>query len=247
MFNGYNKDQIEIIKEGVPDKLIKYRDKGGRRYSYVELPTVTEILNKLFGNLWSWNILENNIHDTGIADQKNGITKRYVQIKGRLTVPMQDPNDPKKFIWIEREANGVHALLGGDMEIRAAAFKSASSDALKKAASSLGVARNVYMSDELLMHLESLEADEELDVWTEETIAEMKDEYDAMIAFAKEHSDLNYYKKTFCDETQNYTEYMQITPSNIKAFLSWAKEFDKRFTDPKPVIQAVPQGAAEPW
>ena len=103
------------------------------------------------------------------------------------------------------------------------------------------------MSDELLMHLESLEADEELDIWTEKTIAELKPEYDRMVAFAKEHSDLNYYKKEFCDETQNYTEYMQITPSNIKAFLSWVEEFDKHFTDPKPVIQAVPQSAAEPW
>lgn len=252
MYNGYNKEQMEIINQGVPEPLIKYRDKGGRRYSYVELPVVTDILNRLFGNLWSWNILENCIHDTGITDQKNGITKRYVQVRGLLRVPMQDPNHPDQFIWVEREANGVHALLGGDIEIRSAAFKSASSDALKKAASSLGVARNVYMSDELLMTLDSLQAEEDQDIWTEQTIAALKPEYDKMVAFAKAHSDLNYYKKIFCDETNNYTEYMQITPSNIKAFLSWVEEFDKRFIDSEPVqepvIQPVPLSASgKPW
>ena len=247
MFNGYNKEQMAIIADGVPDKLIKYREKGGRQYSYVELPTVTEILNQLFGNLWHWNILENNIHDTGIADVKNGTTKRYVQVRGRLTVPMKDPNDEKKFIWIEREANGVHALLGTDMEIRASAFKSASSDALKKAASSLGVARNVYMSDELLMHLDSLRAEEEMDIWTEATVAALQPEYDAMIAFAKEHPDLDYYKKTFCDETNNYTEYMQITPSNIKAFLAWAKEFEASHPATEPVIKPVAKEAGGLW
>ena len=252
MYNGYNKEQMEIINQGVPEPLIKYRDKGGRRYSYVELPVVTDILNRLFGNLWSWNILENCIHDTGITDQKNGITKRYVQVRGLLRVPMQDPNHPDQFIWVEREANGVHALLGGDIEIRSAAFKSASSDALKKAASGLGVARNVYMSDELLMTLDSLQAEEDQDIWTEQTIAALKPEYDKMVAFAQAHPDLNYYKKTFCDETNNYTEYMQITPSNIKAFLSWVEEFDKRFADSEPVqesvIQPVPLSApGKPW
>lgn len=252
MYNGYNKEQMEIINQGVPEPLIKYRDKGGRRYSYVELPVVTDILNRLFGNLWNWNILENCIHDTGITDQKNGITKRYVQVRGLLRVPMQDPNHPDQFIWVEREANGVHALLGGDIEIRSAAFKSASSDALKKAASSLGVARNVYMSDELLMTLDSLQAEEDQDIWTEQTIAALKPEYDKMVAFAKAHSDLNYYKKIFCDETNNYTEYMQITPSNIKAFLSWVEEFDKRFVDSEPVqepvIQPVPLSTpGKPW
>ena len=238
MYNGYNKEQLKIIEQGVPEALIKYREKGGRRYSYVELPVVTDILNKLFGNLWSWHILESNIHDSGITDPKNSITKKYVQVRGLLHVPMQDPHDPDKFIWVDREANGVHGLLGGDMEIRGSAFKSASSDALKKAASSLGIARNVYMSDELLMYLDSLSAEEEQDVWTERTVAEYQKEYDEMIAFAKSHPDLEYYKKTFCDETKNYTEYMQITPSNIRAFLAWIKENDARF-NPKEEPAAV--------
>lgn len=251
MYNGYNKDQLEIIRQGVPDTLIKYREKGGRRYSYVELPVVTDILNKLFGNLWSWHIMENCIHDSLIPDPKNGITKKYVQVRGRLRVPMQDPNDPSKFIWVEREANGVHGLLGADMEIRGSAFKSASSDALKKAASSLGVARNVYMSDELLMTLDNLNAEGEEDIWTDVTQAEYQKEYDEMVAFAQSHPDLNYYKKTFCDETNNYTAYMEITPSNIRAFLAWTKENEPRFqpaekaVEPEPV--AVAAGTGQPW
>ena len=244
MYNGYNKEQLAIIEQGIPDKLIKYREKGGRRYSYVELPVITDCLNKLFGNLWSWNILENNIHDSGITDQKNGTTKKYVQVRGCLTVPMQDPHDPDKFVWVQREANGAHALLGGDMEIRSSAFKSASSDALKKAASSLGVARNVYMSDELLMTLDSLNAEEEQDIWTEQTCAEYQKEFNEMKEFAESHPDLNYFKKVFCDETNNYTEYMQITPSNIRAFLAWVKEYEKKFqtaAEPVPVTRPASQ------
>lgn len=253
MYNGYNKEQLKIIEQGVPEALIKYREKGGRRYSYVELPVVTDILNKLFGNLWSWHILESNIHDSGITDPKNGITKKYVQVRGLLHVPMQDPNNPDKFIWVDREANGVHGLLGGDMEIRGSAFKSASSDALKKAASSLGIARNVYMSDELLMYLDSLNAEEEQDIWTEQTKAEYQKEFDEMVAFAQSHPDLEYYKKIFCDETSNYTAYKEITPSNIRAFLAWIKENETRFNPkentanikPATNITSVPVG--QPW
>ena len=247
MYNGYNKEQLDIIAQGIPDALIKYREKGGRRYSYVELPVITDSLNKLFGNLWSWNILENCIHDSGITDQKNGTTKKYVQVRGCLTVPMQDPHNPDKFIWVQREANGAHALLGGDMEIRSSAFKSASSDALKKAASSLGIARNVYMSDELLMTLDNFNTEEEQDVWTEQTKAEYQKEFDEMVAFAQAHTDLNYYKKIFCDETNNYTEYMQITPSNIRAFLAWVKEYDARIAAKVPVTEAPVTVNGQPW
>ena len=244
MYNGYNKEQLEIIAQGVPQELIKYREKGGRRYSYVELPVVTDILNRLFGNLWSWHILENKVLDSGIADPKNGITKRYVQVKGLLRVPMQDPNHKDQFIWVEREANGTHALLGADMEIRASAFKSASSDALKKAASSLGIARNVYMSDELLMTLDNLNADDERDEWTPEAQAEFQNEIQQMVAFKQNRPDHEYFIKTFCDETNNYTVYMQITPSNIKAFLSWFKTNEARFsTEPQPAPVPVAVGA----
>ena len=250
MYNGYNKEQLEIIQQGVPNQLIKWRQKGGRNYSYVELPVVTDILNRLFGNLWSWNILENNIHDTGIPDQKNGGTKRYVQIRGCLTVPMQDPHDPNKFVWVQREANGVHALNGADMEIRASAFKSASSDGLKKAASSLGVARNIYMSDELQQYLDDMEAAGEEDVWNDFNIKAHQAEYNEMLMFARIHPDKNYFYKMFCDETQNYTAYMKITPSNIGAFLEWYKAYatkerqmiaaEKAQPIPDPVPEPVP-------
>lgn len=252
MYNGYNKEQLDIIKQGVPSPLIKWRQKGGRNYSYVELPVVTDILNRLFGNLWSWNILENNIHDTGIVDQKNGGTKRYVQIRGCLTVPMQDPHDPDKFVWIQREANGVHALNGADMEIRASAFKSASSDGLKKAASTLGVARNVYMSDELQQFLDDLEETGERDEWNDANIKEHQAEFDEMLAFSRSHPDKNYFYKMFCDETQNYTQYMKITPSNIGAFLEWYKAYKAKEeqviqaekTDPS--TMSVPKSVPEP-
>ena len=249
MYNGYNKDQLEIIKQGVPDQLIKWREKGGRSYSYVELPVVTDILNRLFGNLWSWHILESHIHDSGIMDQKNGITKKYVQIRGRLTVPMQDPNNPNQFIWIEREANGVHALNGADMEIRGSAFKSASSDGLKKAASTLGVARNIYMSDELQEYLDDMEAAGEQDIWNDFNIKAHQAEFNEMLAFSKAHPDKNYFYKMFCDETQNYTTYMKITPSNISAFLEWYKAFEAKEQQMKAAEQAatpVPTAVAEP-
>ncbi len=220
IYNGFNKEQLAIIKQGVPPSLISTREKGGRKYSYVEVNFVINTLNRLFGNIWSWNIISTNIHDTKIQDVKNGITKKYVSILGRLTVPMIDPTDDKKIIWVQRDAYGVHALNGADMEMRSAAFKAASSDGLKKAASTLGIAKNVYMSDDVLAALEELE---DVDIWTEATKQEYINEWNEMVKFAQEHSDLAWYKKTFCDETNNYTKYMEITPSNIRAFLSWAK------------------------
>ena len=71
IYNGFNKEQLAIIKQGVPPSLISTREKGGRKYSYVEVNFVINTLNRLFGNIWSWNIISTDINDTKIQDVKN--------------------------------------------------------------------------------------------------------------------------------------------------------------------------------
>jgi hypothetical protein len=51
-------------------------------------------------------------------------------------------------------------------------------------------------------------------------------EINRMKEFSAAHPDKQYFFRQFCEETKNYTKYMEITPSNIRAFLSWYDNFE---------------------
>ncbi len=128
-----NPAQLTFITQKTPKQFIKTRPgPGGSSLSYVEVGYVINILNQAFG--WDW--------DFRIFDQQIG--KKQVWVRGELTIRIGEHNIIK----------GQYG--GADMKINrttgepisvADDLKAAASDSLKKCASMLGIASDLYWKD----------------------------------------------------------------------------------------------------
>ncbi len=139
---------LQIIQTPTPFEWIKTRETGygqnKKQLSYVSGDTVIRILNKACNYRWSFEILQTIVVpsvDKLVVDKKNN-TKEFipqnpvVQCHGRMTIPG----------WGVREQWGAQIIVGGN-ETQEHAFKSASTDAMKKCASMFGIALDLYGTD----------------------------------------------------------------------------------------------------
>ena len=121
---------IDILKEEFPGDLIKYRRApGGKELAYIEGSQYIRRLNEAFKNDWNFSILEYKIFESG------------VMVLGKLSIPS---------FGIEKEAFGGADIMkkkSGEVINIADDLKSAATDALKKAASMLGVGLHLYSED----------------------------------------------------------------------------------------------------
>jgi hypothetical protein len=131
------KSKWALLEEKTPSKYIKKRKgRGGMELDYVETGYIIKRLNEVFNGMWDFEIL----------DQQVG--KDHIWVKGRITVKFMDGRGNLQFITktqfggsdVKRTTQGYVIDVGDDL-------KSAGSDALKKCASLLGVAQDVYFPD----------------------------------------------------------------------------------------------------
>lgn len=128
-----NKSQLAFISQKTPAQFIKRRPgPGGASLSYVEVGYVINMLNQIFG--WDW--------DFRIIDQQIGRTQ--VWVRGELTVRIKDHTIIKgqyggNDIKINR-STGEPISIADDL-------KAAASDALKKCASMIGIAGDIYWKE----------------------------------------------------------------------------------------------------
>jgi hypothetical protein len=121
---------IEILKKSTPASEIKKRKgPGGIMLDYVSIGYIISQLDEAFQKLWEFEVV----------DQKVG--RKQVWVKGRLTVHLAPNFSLKKEAFgssdiKEYKAGGVIDI-GNDL-------KSAASDALKKSASLLGIASDIF-------------------------------------------------------------------------------------------------------
>lgn len=134
--NSLNAEQLQHLLKKTPAKYVKQRPaKGGGTWTYVTGGYVKKVLNLMFG--WDW--------DFEIIDEKIMLEQKEVIVKGKLTcrsggktiVKMQYGN--KDIIF--RRDTIIPLSLGNDM-------KAAATDALKKCASEIGIAADVYNAEE---------------------------------------------------------------------------------------------------
>jgi hypothetical protein len=134
--NSLNELQLKTLLKRTPKKYIKERPaKGGGKWEYVTGGYVKKCLNLMFG--WDW--------DFEIIDEKIMIEAKEVVVKGRLTcrtngktiVKMQFGNKDIMF----RKGTDIPLSIGNDM-------KAASTDALKKCASEIGIAADIYNKED---------------------------------------------------------------------------------------------------
>ncbi len=128
-----NEAQINFITQKTPRAYIKTRPgPGGMPLSYVEVGYVINTLNQVFG--WDW--------DFRVLDQQVG--KKQVWVRGELSVRA------KGHTIVKGQFGGADIKLNrttGEPVSIADDLKAAASDCLKKCASMLGIAGDVYWQD----------------------------------------------------------------------------------------------------
>ncbi len=124
--------QLDFITQKTPRQYIKTRPgPGGMQVSYVEVGYVINVLNQAFG--WNW--------DFKIQDQQIG--NKQVWVRGELSVRLKGQMITKSQFGgadIKKNKSGEPISIADDL-------KTAASDCLKKCASLLGVASDLYFKD----------------------------------------------------------------------------------------------------
>ena len=154
--NSLNAKQLKILLKKTPEQYVKKRPaKGGGEWSYVTGGYVKKCLNLMFG--WDW--------DFEIIDEQIMIEAKEVVVKGKLTcrsngktiVKMQYGNKDIMFRveWIGgvKTPTDIPLSVGNDL-------KAAATDALKKCASEIGIAADIYNKEdfkEIKVSLEKIE------------------------------------------------------------------------------------------
>lgn len=152
--NLLNSKQLDLITSKTPAKFLKERPaKGGGKWTYVTGGYVKKVLNLMFGWDWDFKVLE---HKFDIA-----IGQAYVL--GELRCRVTEPNGTQREIiknqfgrvdikfkteWVSDGKGGFKKQpttqpldIGNDL-------KAAATDALKKCASEIGVASDIYGAEE---------------------------------------------------------------------------------------------------
>lgn len=127
-----NEAQLNFINQKTPKQYIKTRPgPGGIPLSYVEVGYVINMLNQVFG--WDW--------DFKILDQQIG--KKQVWVRGELTVRVKGKAITKG------QYGGAEIRINKEGEPISVAdsLKIAASDCLKKCASLLQIAGDIYWKD----------------------------------------------------------------------------------------------------
>ena len=130
--------QQTILSQTTPHSEVRWREgKGGRMLRYVDHAYVTKTLNLAFGWAWDFEITETELLSwDGKPFEVRCIGRLTVNANGAQIVKTQCGSQAIEFL-----RDGSKPVTIGD------AYKGAASDALKKCASLLGIALDLYDSD----------------------------------------------------------------------------------------------------
>ena len=131
-----NAKQYKVLFSKTPEKFIYQRPgKGGGQWRYVSPGYVKKVLNYVFGGNWDFEIVDDQyISEAGQVLVKGRLT---VRTEAATIVKMQYGRADVKL----RKSDKKPLDLGND-------FKAAASDSLKKCASEMGVAADIYNPQE---------------------------------------------------------------------------------------------------
>lgn len=147
----FTADQLAVFYQKTPkDKIMRRPAKGGGTWDYIKTGYVIDVLNRVFGYLWSFEVL------TSLEEAAKMAGSGTVVVKGRLTVNTSNGTQlvkeqfgrcevKFKSAWDENQKKKIPTKefldFGNDV-------KGAASDALKKCASEFGLFRDIYHKDD---------------------------------------------------------------------------------------------------
>lgn len=223
-----------VLEEKIPKGIIRERQIGKTTLSYVSGAYIIDQLNKAFDYAWDWTINEHWIQDSipkSVKDYNTGKTTVQDQppvchVIGTLTVYFQ--TEEGKIISISKMAAGSKTVIGGASE-QESSLKSASTDALKKAASLFGIAAQLYRSSEEQKHFlkdQQQQPQEEETLWTEEVKQQLQSDFEYLEycknAYAMSDKELD---DTVNDWSQGKLSGLGVmTPDEFKQFITFLRQ-----------------------
>ena len=215
----------------IPEALIKQREGGKRNgqtiyLKYIAGSSVTDILNKTFGYVWSWQVKEQWVQESQpffnqysksrekeFYNGKEGAWEAQAPVAhvlGTLKVHLKDDNG--NMFTVEKDGFGSKAIVGKQSD-QDSIFKAAGTDALKKAASLFGVGLELYRDEEEKQYFEEINYE---DPWTDEMTQKYEKEINYVFKYFDDcGADDNYIREViqYAAKTNDY----DILPTNIKA------------------------------
>ena len=198
----------KAITAPIPEYVIQQRDAGrGQTLDYLSGSTVIDMLNTTFGHFgWSAEFPESWIRQSEPFFNKYTKAKEKTTHNGaegawetqgpvawakcRLTVTLIDETGKERTV--VKEAFGSKSVIGKQSE-QEHIFKAAQTDALKKAASLIGIGLQLYRAEEEQAYYDQISKPV---IWTEEKQANSKD-WTKLEEIAKENGwsidDVDYY------------------------------------------------------
>lgn len=147
----FTAEQLAVFYQKTPsDKIMRRPAKGGGTWDYIKTGYAIDVLNRVFGYLWSFEVL------TSLEEAAKMAGSGTVVVKGRLTVNTSNGLQlvkeqfgrcevKFKSVWDENQKKKIPTKefldFGNDV-------KGAASDALKKCASEFGLFRDIYHKDD---------------------------------------------------------------------------------------------------
>lgn len=128
---------LKIFQQTPPQHVHKRPGKGGGQWHYITGVYVKKVLNYVFGWLWDFQIID------------KGREENQVWVQGRLTIK----NEKLEPILIKEQFGGADVKFKKGTKIPLNYpndLKAASTDALKKCASEIGIANDIYGADEFV-------------------------------------------------------------------------------------------------
>ncbi len=144
----FKQNQLVTLVQTTPSEHVRERKgRGGKNFKYVTGSYVQSVLNRVFG--WGWSF---EVKNHGLDPAKTG-----VWVLGKLTV--LDPATRQPMIIKEQFGSSeIKKMREGGLVDYADDLKSATTDALKKCASLLGVAADIYADPEVAAGIEETAA-----------------------------------------------------------------------------------------
>jgi len=128
--------QLLSIGEVTPaGQIYERKGKGGKMFNYVRGSYIKDRLNKIFGWMWDFEVVQ------------HGVEKNLIWVLGKLTVKDMKNHTITKMQFGRSEVKYYKDTSKGTVDF-GNDLKAATTDALKKCASELGIARDVYSQQE---------------------------------------------------------------------------------------------------
>lgn len=223
------------LQAKIPDSLIKVR-KGARNknLSYISGSTCIEMLNNIFNYAWDWKIDNYFIQPSEDLFTKEQKQKGEAPVRqppvahviGTLTVYLKNDDAPpsnNNFICIKKTAAGSKVILGG-VDDQQHVFKAASTDALKKAASMLGIGIDLYQDEETQLYFDDLYAINNLDNESKERLKQESIEYIKEIIGDDKDNEKIINEELFAWSNRKFSNINSLDVMQLDSFVKYLKQ-----------------------